>query len=783
MKRSPRVLICNERFLARFGVDRILVLLAEHLAGLGAKVEFACIRCDRAVLERISGDIDEVTLPHGLDPVGADRFISDHLREAWKTAAPPDVVVTGGWPFFGAAAQAGAFGIRSLFIDAGAVPHDGIPDFALPTQLELRRLRQITLPDIGVILPISDFIRQSQTEADRGSDRNVHTVLLGADHLATRTFDRSAISPEEAEILRGLENLSAKGARLLIALGRYEAYGYKNSAAAFDVLRALKAEGQAVHLVILAGQEVIRPPPDLVQDTSLLATISDAGLQAVMELCVLGLSLTRWEGFNLPLVEMQWLGKPALAFNIGAHPEVTALPWFLCETTHELIGKARALLAGTVSPAICGEEVFQRFRDRFHWRNVLDRWAGFILDETLAAPCASRRTVIVDVSNSARDPANSGVIRVTRRVAAGLQKLGKLNLVFAVWDHKQQGYRWLTQTDRDFLASNAGPTDWLSAAADQFDEEIRFEAVLHSTGQALLSRPILFIPEVVLDDTAQARVKWAKDRNLATAAILYDVLPLSNPQLVSASVLEAFPAYAQALTECEALCAISSFSLSEFHQYFAPTAEDGAAQREAVWLPGQFSDYPRVQDPEPQATTFQILCVSTIEPRKNHRTLLEAFQRLIQHQPGLPLRLVLVGNRYGGAEDLTRWIEGAIAKTEQIVWHGNIPDMALAELYQNSAFTVYPSLVEGFGLPILESLWMGKPCLCHNRGVMAELAAGGGCMMVDMADADQLAEALGKMITTPSLRRSLSDQARRRQISTWQDYANALADRLLAIPG
>ena len=54
MSDRRRVLICNERFLARFGVDRILVLLAEHLVAQGMEVSFACLRCDRAVLARIS---------------------------------------------------------------------------------------------------------------------------------------------------------------------------------------------------------------------------------------------------------------------------------------------------------------------------------------------------------------------------------------------------------------------------------------------------------------------------------------------------------------------------------------------------------------------------------------------------------------------------------------------------------------------------------------------------------------------------------------------------------
>ena len=121
-----RVLICNERFLARFGVDRILVLLAEHLAALGMEVSFACLRSDREVLARISADVEEIAVPEGLDPGAADAFVTEYLRNRWRENAP-DVVITGGWPFFGAAAAADGMGLSSIFIDAGAVPHEGFP--------------------------------------------------------------------------------------------------------------------------------------------------------------------------------------------------------------------------------------------------------------------------------------------------------------------------------------------------------------------------------------------------------------------------------------------------------------------------------------------------------------------------------------------------------------------------------------------------------------------------------------------------------------------------------
>ena len=117
--------------------------------------------------------------------------------------------------------------IASVFIDAGAVPHTGLIDDAKTIQTTLRKIRSLTLPSFTRVLPISRFIRNSQTLADRGHARGVETVYLGVDHLQQGVFD----SPDQASeqlVLKRLKNLKASGAALVLNLGRFEAQGYKN---------------------------------------------------------------------------------------------------------------------------------------------------------------------------------------------------------------------------------------------------------------------------------------------------------------------------------------------------------------------------------------------------------------------------------------------------------------------------------------------------------------------------------------------------------------------------
>jgi len=333
---------------------------------------------------------------------------------------------------------------------------------------------------------------------------------------------------------------------------------------------------------------------------------------------------------------------------------------------------------------------------------------------------------------------------------------------------------------RHLLSSNAGPRDWLSPAARAAGPGASVDTLLQARDPREPAAPVLFLPEVILDGTASERVEWSKRRGLASASLFYDMLPIYESHLVDPAIAGVFPSYVGALRQTDGMWAISGFSLSEFARYGLDQGAPMAGAAEAVWLPGQFSDQPRTaRATEPAG--MEILCVSTIEPRKNHRTLVEAFLRVAQARPDLPLKLVLVGNSYAGAADLKAWLTGVVAEHPSIEWRGVLADHALAEQYRRSAFTVYPSLAEGFGLPILESLWMGVPCLCHAGGVMAELASPGGCLMADMNDVVEVAEALDMLASDAALRAALSRQAAARPIDTWRDYAVKIGERLQTV--
>ena len=790
-----RIEICNERLLPRFGVDRLLVLLARKLAEAGHDIGFVCLRCDKSMLVPISPDVTVLALPEGLNMAETEESAAGATLQRWQQRRP-DAVVIGGWPFLELAASAGIHNVAGLFIDAGAVAQDGFPEPLLTIQRELRRIRQLTLPSIECVLPISDFIRSTQSEPDRGRPEGVHTVLLGGDHMELGTFGGDRQSGEGGELLQRLEGYVGKGERLVLALGRFEAQGYKNSAAAYDVLRMARETSPATRLLLLDAGDDCHVPKDLVPYVELLGAPDDLTLQEVMRLCAAGISTSLWEGFNLPVAEMQWIDRPALAFNLGAHPEVIAEPWLLCENNREMAAKLTRLLTGNGVNGSGAPELlprFAEFRERRRWEFTLSAWESQIVNsvrerrngglQIAAAEHPERRIVLVDVTNASLDPANPGVIRVVRRLCSELQYDDRLELVFAAWSRDRGEFIFLDETRRNFLQGYGGPRDGLSLLAS-WKGDVTPELLLSRIRSTRSQPPVLLLPEVMFDGQAEARVKWAQLRGFKTAAILYDLIPIYHPELCDAVVCSGFPAYLKALAGIDAVWSISGFTLSEFSRYLAGREEQLPPIHEAIHLPGQFGEQPRNQDRELATVRngeIRILLVSTLEPRKNHRRFLQGYRMLRERRPEFGLRLVLIGNRYAGAPEIAEEVEALARKDPSVEWLGTVSDERVAAEFKRSTFTVYPSLVEGYGLPILESLWMGRPCIAHDGGVMRELAIPGGCTTADMLEPTAIAKAMEQIISDRNLLQKLQAEARQRPITTWQDYANTVAQRLCAL--
>jgi glycosyltransferase involved in cell wall biosynthesis len=97
-------------------------------------------------------------------------------------------------------------------------------------------------------------------------------------------------------------------------------------------------------------------------------------------------------------------------------------------------------------------------------------------------------------------------------------------------------------------------------------------------------------------------------------------------------------------------------------------------------------------------------------------------------------------------------------------------DDQIKEWLHRADFTVFPSIEEGFGLPIVESLWHGKPVICDHQRAINEIAKDGGCLQVDVLNVEQLAEAIVTLAKDFDVYRSKCNEIKTRSFSTWENY-------------
>lgn len=160
-----------------------------------------------------------------------------------------------------------------------------------------------------------------------------------------------------------------------------------------------------------------------------------------------------------------------------------------------------------------------------------------------------------------------------------------------------------------------------------------------------------------------------------------------------------------------------------------------------------------------------ILAVGTIEPRKNYPRMLAAYRALRSRIDAPPL---VIAGRPGWAygDTLQR-----IQTEPGVRYLGHVDEATLAALYESASVLAFPSLYEGFGLPLLEAMARGLPAVAGRVGAMPELA-GDAAELVDPEDVGEIAAALERVLGDDALREQYSTEGKKRAAGfTWERSA------------
>lgn len=259
---------------------------------------------------------------------------------------------------------------------------------------------------------------------------------------------------------------------------------------------------------------------------------------------------------------------------------------------------------------------------------------------------------------------------------------------------------------------------------------------------------------------------------IPTAVVVYDLVPFIEGAKAQARAARIERATIRpALHRAEALLCISEATRRDLIARFPATAD--RAQAIPLAANGCFSEpvAPAVLDRP------YVLAVGALEPRKNLVRLIEAFASLPDALRSRHL-LALVGPEGWELEETLR---AAAARPDDVVVLGHVTDDRLRALYAGAACFAYPSLYEGFGLPVLEAMSVGAPVLTSNSSSLPEVA-GGAAVLVDPHDARAIRDGLEAILDDPGRAAALREAGRNRARSfSWSRTAEATRDVLRAL--
>lgn len=385
-----------------------------------------------------------------------------------------------------------------------------------------------------------------------------------------------------------------------------------------------------------------------------------------------------------------------------------------------------------------------------------------------------RDAVVCDVHGTARSDYLSGIQRVVRETTSRWHRDHAVE--FVAWTDDHTALRRLTDSERHRLLGQAA------------GEEVGRTPVVvpwESTYAGV---------ELVVDPPRTSRLlPLSKHSRNEVAYIGYDCIPVLSSSMVTVSKVKPgmttnFAHYLAACRDADRVGAISAAAAEEFIGWAGMCAGRGSKGPDVGVVPLAVvaqdvrpADLAEARSLLVLGDTPMILVVGNHEVRKNHLAVLHAAETLWRE--GRRFTLTLVGAGSFGSGDYDILLQRLVAAGRPVQSIRGLEDRLLWAAYRLARFTVFPSLNEGFGLPIAESLAVGTPVVTSGFGSMRDIVAPDGeplgGLLVDPRDDRSLIAAMRTMLTDKETYARLVAETSRHRERTWDEYASELWDFLV----
>lgn len=378
--------------------------------------------------------------------------------------------------------------------------------------------------------------------------------------------------------------------------------------------------------------------------------------------------------------------------------------------------------------------------------------------------------VLIDVTDVCNFDTATGIQRVVRNLISQLKEQQREFLLVA-WAKNEKYMRTLSQNEvkvayGEDLSLGHAPELGL------IDPDV-FEVLLPR-------ECLVFVPELAGQAGRIQRLSalaTISSNSLVTMA--YDAVPIVLPETTAPGMPGAFTFHTQIWSRSKKVLAISDSTAREVTSIFAGNLSRMLELPQVVSIPlpvcppsksiAEKSLWPERSEPT-------VLIVGTHEPRKNHLRILFAAEELWRE--GKKFHLTFIGSRGWRAEDFWEKFDNLKQLGFAVEQFHGVDDPKLSRAYSDSSCLLFPSIHEGFGLPIAEAICFGLPIITSNIGSMKDLGVAYDLTLVDPYSIDEIRNAMLQNITAASKELTYSDKSSSYP-NSWHEYAERIWNALL----
>lgn len=273
-------------------------------------------------------------------------------------------------------------------------------------------------------------------------------------------------------------------------------------------------------------------------------------------------------------------------------------------------------------------------------------------------------------------------------------------------------------------------------------------------------------------------------KRITYVAVVHDLIPLYMPELFTKKHKLRFRFFTELCRrQADAVIAVSEATRHDVLKYMKLPQEkvrviyEGAnprfnTERDEAGIRATMEKYHIDSD--------YVLCLSTVEPRKNMLRTIQAFEKCVLERK-LPYKLVIVGGSGWCNGDIYEYVQTHDLK-EHVIFTGYVSDEEVKHIYANATLFVYASLCEGFGLPVLEAMQSGIPVITSDLSSMPEVA-GDACVLVDPYRTEQIEDAIARVLADEEKRKEMREKGLlQAQKFSWEKCGREVWEYIISQP-